>query len=281
MTAGGDDADTLDVLGLTEYEATALEGLLTQGRTTAPTLAESTGIPKARIYGVLDELADAGYIKIIPGRPKHYQPKPPGETLDRAIGNSRQEHESFRQAIEAIRAEFLETFEPLYEQATDEIRPAEELFWVVDVGEQSERETRELYRSAETAVYTMSKSLAFFDAIEPAVADALDRGIDVSVLLLEPDRIEPDNVDRQRAIVQAMRENYPGIDLRYSQDQLPWRGTFIDPAVDYSSGKAILLVEEEDVPNYLRQAAVTENGSFVAGLKRYFDLVWAYESETI
>ena len=281
MTAGGDDADTLDVLGLTEYEATALEGLLTQGRTTAPTLAESTGIPKARIYGVLDELADAGYIKIIPGRPKHYQPKPPGEILDRAIGNSRQEHESFRQAIEAIRAEFLETFEPLYEQATDEIRPAEELFWVVDVGEQSERETRELYRSAETAVYTMSKSLAFFDAIEPAVADALDRGIDVSVLLLEPDRIEPDNVDRQRAIVQAMRENYPGIDLRYSQDQLPWRGTFIDPAVDYSSGKAILLVEEEDVPNYLRQAAVTENGSFVAGLKRYFDLVWAYESETI
>jgi hypothetical protein len=28
----------------------------------------------------------------------------------------------------------------------------------------------------------------------------------------------------------------------------------------------------------MRQAAITENGSFVAGLKRYFDLIWEYES---
>jgi hypothetical protein len=28
----------------------------------------------------------------------------------------------------------------------------------------------------------------------------------------------------------------------------------------------------------MRQAAVTENGSFVAGLGRYFDLIWEHES---
>jgi hypothetical protein len=28
----------------------------------------------------------------------------------------------------------------------------------------------------------------------------------------------------------------------------------------------------------MRQAAVTENGSFVAGLNRYFSLTWEYES---
>jgi hypothetical protein len=28
----------------------------------------------------------------------------------------------------------------------------------------------------------------------------------------------------------------------------------------------------------MRQAAITDNGSFVAGMKRYFDLVWEYES---
>jgi hypothetical protein len=32
------------------------------------------------------------------------------------------------------------------------------------------------------------------------------------------------------------------------------------------------------MPNAIRQAALTENGSFVAGLKRYFDLIWEYES---
>ena len=37
-------------------------------------------------------------------------------------------------------------------------------------------------------------------------------------------------------------------------------------------------IEETDVPDHKRQAAITENGSFVAGMKRYFDLIWEYES---
>jgi hypothetical protein len=48
--------------------------------------------------------------------------------------------------------------------------------------------------------------------------------------------------------------------------------------MDYESGKAILLVEEKDIPLQMRQAAITENGSFVAGLYRYFELLWTHES---
>ena len=51
-------ADVFDLLGLTEYEETALTELIRMGQTTAPNLAEATGIPKARIYGVLDALSD-------------------------------------------------------------------------------------------------------------------------------------------------------------------------------------------------------------------------------
>ena len=65
-----DSERLFSLLELTEYEEAALEELLVLGRTTAPDLAEATGIPKARIYGVLDTLAEAGYIKMIPGRPK-------------------------------------------------------------------------------------------------------------------------------------------------------------------------------------------------------------------
>jgi hypothetical protein len=70
------------------------------------------------------------------------------------------------------------------------------------------------------------------------------------------------------------------IDVRFSEELLPWRGTFIDPSMEYDSGEAIFLVEEPDVPNHKRQAALTENGSFVAGMKRYFDLIWDHESVT-
>ena len=82
----------------------------------------------------------------------------------------------------------------------------------------------------------------------------------------------------QAEIVEGLRLAFPAVGIRFSEEKLPWRGTLVDPSMDYDSGEAILLVEEPDVPNHMRQAALTENGSFVAGMKRYFDLVWEYES---
>jgi len=273
-----------ETLGLTEYEATALEELLSLGRTTAPNLAEATDIPKARIYGVLESLSDRGFIKIVPGRPKEYQPKPPEEILDRAVENTRQDYESFAATVEALREDFLAEFRPRYESASGDITPAEELFHVVDVGTPSERETRRLYREADEAVRVVTKSFEYFDSVEPAVSDALERGIDVSVLMLAPDHLSADPRDEpaiQRDIVARIREEYPAVEMRFSTGKLPFRGTFADPSLDYETGTAILLVEEEEVPNHMRQAAITENGAFVAGLQRYFDLIWEYESSEL
>ncbi|GGL59566.1 TrmB family transcriptional regulator [Halocalculus aciditolerans] len=267
-------------LDLTEYEATALTELLSLGRTTAPDLAEATGIPKARIYGVLDSLADRGFVKMIPGRPKHYQPKSPGAILDRAVENERQEFEAYQQEIEANREAFLAEFEPRFAQASSDVTPTEELFWVVDVGEASERETRSLYREAEERVKVITKSFEYFDRVEAAFGDALARGVDVSVLFLHPDHLDAENAATQADIVERIRAGYPEADIRFSTGKLPWRGTFADPSMEYDTGRAILLVEEKDVPLSMRQAAVTENGSFVAGLERFFDLVWEHESAT-
>jgi sugar-specific transcriptional regulator TrmB len=203
-----------ETLGLTEYEATALAELLGLGRTTAPNLAEATGIPKARIYGVLDSLSDRGYVKVIPGRPKEYQAKPPDEVLDRAVENHRQDFEGFAAAVEEMRAEFLAEFRPRFEAASEDIRPAEELFHVVDLGEPSERETRRIYREADERVHAVTKSFEFFDSVEPAFADAVDRGIEVSVLLLDPTFLSTEPTDKpsiQADIVDRIRDGYPGV----------------------------------------------------------------------
>ncbi|SEO60495.1 Sugar-specific transcriptional regulator TrmB [Halorientalis persicus] len=269
----------LDRLGLTEYEATALQELLTLGRTTAPNLAQATGIPKARIYGVLDSLSDRGFIKIIPGRPKEYQPKSPEEILDRAEENRRQEFEGFVQELEDVREDFLAEFQPRFERASEDITPTEELFHVVDVGQPSERETRQLYHEADERVRIITKSFEYFDAVRPAFEDAIDRGIDVDALFLHPDLLEAENRPIQAEIVEKIRSEYPSVDLRFSSEKLPWRGTVADPSMDYETGRAIILVEETDVPLHMRQAALTDNGSFVAGLQRYFELVWEHESE--
>lgn len=278
MDPDRDPTDLLAELDLKEYEATALAHLLRSGRTTAPDVAEATGIPKARIYDVLDSLADRGFVEVIPGRPKHYQPKAPGEILDRAKENRRQRFEDFSGEVEAMRPDFLEVFEPMYERAEEAVSPISELFHVVDVGDPSETETRRLYRVADDSVYVITNSFAYFDSVEPAVANALEEGVDVSVLFLNPELLPAENRSRQAEIVERIEAEYPAIDFRFSEAVLPWRGTFVDPSMEYDSGQAIFLVEETDVPDYKRQAAITENGSFVAGMLRYFELIWEYES---
>lgn len=276
MTAGSEDV--FDLVGLTEYEGTALEALLTLGRTTAPNLAEATNVPKARIYGVLESLSDRGFIKVIPGRPKQYQPKEPATILDRAVENQRQTYEQFATELDTRRRAFLDRYEPRFEAASEDISPTAELFHVVDVGDPSERETRRIYEGAERELLVISKAFEYFDSIRPAFEDALSRGVSVSVLLLDPEKLSGENREIQTRIVESIAQHHPDVGVRFSSERLPWRGTVADPSMTYDSGTAILLVQEDDVPNHLRQAAITENGSFVAGLKRYFDLVWEYES---
>jgi sugar-specific transcriptional regulator TrmB len=273
-----DTTELLDILDLTEYEAQALAGLIELGRTTAPDLSEATGIPKARIYGVLEELGDAGYIKIIPGRPKEFQAKPPETILEQAIENERQAYASYKQRLEQHKDEFLDRLAPVYDAGRSEISPTEELFYVVDVGDPSERETRTLYQEATDRIHVITKSFEYFDAVEPALADALDAGRTISILFLDPTLLESANRDIQRDIVDRIRADYPAIEFRFSATRLPWRGTIIDPSMAYESGQAIFLVEETDIPLHKRQAAVTENSSFVAGLNRYFELTWEHDT---
>ncbi|MCF2237999.1 TrmB family transcriptional regulator [Halobacterium salinarum] len=275
-----DLSELLTTLDLTEYEEEALETLLILGRTTAPNLSEATGIPKARIYGVLDSLADGGYIKVTPGRPKQYQPKAPAEILDRAIEAHRQEYEMYRHELEGVRDDFVDAFQPLYESASEEVTPTEELFYVVDVGKPSEEETRLLYRAADSQIDIITKSLEYLDAVEPTLASALDDGREVRVLFLHPRHLSEDNQTIQQGIVERLAETYPGVETRFCDGQLPWRGTIIDPSMEYETGAAIMLVEEKNIPLHKRQAAVTENESFVAGLERYFELLWTHESAT-
>lgn len=276
--SNSDRTQLLSQLGLKEYEVEALDGLLRLGRTSAPELSESTGIPKARIYDVLDGLANLGYVKVIPGRPKQYEARPPEEILRRADQNRFQEYEQYSQRLDEMEAQFRETFEPLYEAAEEGRTPSDELFYVVDVGEPSLRETRRLYEDAEDCIDVVTQAFEYFPDVEPTFETAVDRGIDVRILFLHPRHLTPENREIQRSIVGRIGDEYPDVECRFSEKPLPLRCTVADPSMDYESGRALFLVEEKDVPPVLQQSAITENGSLVAGMERYVDLIWQYES---
>ena len=54
-------------IGLTEYEAKAYVALLTVHLSTALTVSKKAGVPRTRIYAVLESLQTKGWIKIYSG----------------------------------------------------------------------------------------------------------------------------------------------------------------------------------------------------------------------
>lgn len=75
-------------LGLNEYQSSALAHLILLGETKATTLSRVSGVPSARIYGVLDDLVKMGLVVVRPGRPTLYRPRHPREIADLQIGRA-------------------------------------------------------------------------------------------------------------------------------------------------------------------------------------------------
>ncbi len=70
-------------VGLTEYEARAYLGLLSDHLNTATKLSEKTGVPRTKIYSVLETLAFKGWIKIYSGIPLLFKAVNPQEVFER------------------------------------------------------------------------------------------------------------------------------------------------------------------------------------------------------
>ena len=94
------------------------------------------------------------------------------------------------------------------------------------------------------------------------------------MLFLAPDHLSDQNRPVQRDTVERLHETYPSVQTRFAETQLPWRGTLADHGLDYDSAEAVLLVKKKKIPLDKRQAAVTDNASFVAGLQRCSQLTW-------
>jgi len=81
MAANPEVINSLRQLGLNQYEAKAYYALANFGVHTAGELAERSELPRPRIYDVLTELQDKGFVLIQHGRPVKYAALPIGEAV--------------------------------------------------------------------------------------------------------------------------------------------------------------------------------------------------------
>ena len=73
--------ETLKDLNFTEYEAKAYLTLLEEAPLTGYAVAKNSGVPRSKIYEVLDSLAVRGDILVSPGNTPQYTPVPATELI--------------------------------------------------------------------------------------------------------------------------------------------------------------------------------------------------------
>ncbi|MFI7123826.1 TrmB family transcriptional regulator [Amycolatopsis sp. NPDC049868] len=77
-------AAQMKVLGLTEWESRAYLALLEESPSSGYGVAKRSGVPRAKVYEVLDSLEHKGAVHVTHGEPRQYGPVPPKELVARA-----------------------------------------------------------------------------------------------------------------------------------------------------------------------------------------------------
>jgi|Deesub1362A_J573_1020465.scaffolds.fasta_scaffold01586_7 sugar-specific transcriptional regulator TrmB len=263
--------------GLSLYQAKVLAALIQYGEAKASDISQLSGVPRAKVYFILDQLVNLGLVDKKLERPIRYKSKSPEDVVERLKYNIGIEYKNRLKKIEGIECEFIDLLKELYKPSEIE---SKELIKVIRVGEPSERETRLMYLGAEKEIDILSKVFEYYHRVRKELIDALDRDVEIRIILLGKEFLSGYSKKVQEEILKSLKKDVKA-KIRLSKTVLPLRGTIIDPSYEYKTGKAIFVVEDPKTPLYLRDAAITENPSLVAGMKKYFDLIWKYESERL
>jgi sugar-specific transcriptional regulator TrmB len=89
--------EKLQKVGLTEYEAKAYMGLLNVHLSTATQLSEKSGVPRTKIYSILESLAQKGWVKIYSGIPLLFKAVDPHKVFEKI----KEDYTEFMESVEA------------------------------------------------------------------------------------------------------------------------------------------------------------------------------------
>lgn len=146
--------ESLKSLGLTKYEALVYIGLLRVAGATATEVHETSGVPRASVYPVLDRLVQKELVCVSHTTPKRFDAVPPDQGVENLMRRIESDAESARKALNA-----------LYREKGPEGRGGQELIWTIYGEENIKTRLAEMFRSAERSV----EVIAAYDLLEGGV----------------------------------------------------------------------------------------------------------------
>jgi sugar-specific transcriptional regulator TrmB len=247
----------LQNLGLNRYEAGAYVALTRRGRATGAEVARIAGLPRQRIYDVLDGLVGRGLATVEPGRPAYYAAVDPDQAVTRLLDAERTALVEFEQ--EAARAVAL--LAPAYRDGRAETDP---LSYIEVLREPAAIAKRfgELQSGAQKELLIFTKPPY---AVEPGEytegLELLSRGV-VARSVYER------SVYDDTAVVDAVRRFVEVGERARVVDHLPLKLVVIDERV------AVFTMEDPIAGTTDLTIMIVEHPGFAGLLKLAFEHVW-------
>jgi len=239
--------ECLKSLGMTKYEALVYIALLGVRSATASEIHESSGVPRASVYPVLDQLLDKDLVSVSQSSPKRFAAIPPQEAITRLT--ARIEHDA-RIALESLSA--------IHTRKITAEESSEELIWNIYGIDGIRKRLHELVSHARKDIRIIAHSRVFSQEIKDTLSRMSDR---VSVEIITPHWDGP--VPESVTLYLKKHPDIP-LDPDKARDMLAGGMCIID------GSKVMVIVGsgEEDVV-----ALFSESAGFVRFFVRYYRLV--------
>lgn len=244
-------------LGLTGYEASAYIALTRRGHATAAEVARLAGMPRQRVYDVLDALVSRGLASLEPGRPVRYRAVAPSD----AVGALLTEHRASLERLERDAVEAVALLMPAWSDgrgANDPLGYIEVLREPGAIGKRFD----ELQAAAEREILVFTKPPY---AVEPpenvAGRELLARGVTARSVYERA-------VYEDAAVVEAVRSFVTAGEQARVTDELPLKLVVIDERV------SLFTMEDPIAGASDLTIMIVEHPGFAGLLKLAFEHVW-------
>ena len=248
----------LQDVGLNAYESRAYLVLIGHSSFKALEVAGRAGIPRQKIYEVLDSLVEKGFVRVVQGKAKLFSAVEPGLALEGYLSRKKETFEAEWQERQRLAGLLGEDLRETFSNGNQGHSPLDYLRIVADTAQTAE-EYRRMLLACESEYLEFARPPYGVDpGREPIVQQMLAKGLDCRLLFMAG------TVDRE----QLAPLKHAGAKLR-TIDALPMKLALFD------QGRGMISLNDPVVTNPQITALVFEHESLASAMGALFEDFWS------
>lgn len=245
----------LEELGLNQYEVKTYLSLYKTSPQNASTVSKNSGVPRGRIYDVLQSLTEKNLVstQTIKGKANTYMILPPRESLEAYMKTRLHEIDEEKTRVSESYTELTETLLTIKQASgeTDELEPV----LIVKGKQAKDTYLRKLFREAETSILSNFNSEVIQRYREP-IREAVERGINLTFLLPENEYMEVREIIADQTV-------YTVAQNKLENHALGILGVVRPPIAIIDNETGIVFIYESDNALIIRNKELLRQTSFI------------------